>query len=117
MEGEEKELTVADLDAQKSAGALAEVNAPAQQVAAEQHAPVVSIPPVEAPVSKSPQELAAEAHKAEEARRAAQVDFDAKIHGVGTHPQLGPQSVTDLHKFVMELFRGLHDRVKALEEK
>ena len=64
-------------------------------------------------VVKSPQELAAEAHKAEEARRAAQVDFDPKLHGVGTHPAAGPQNVVELTSFVMELAA----RVAALEQR
>jgi hypothetical protein len=71
----------------------------------------------EVTVVKSPQEVAKEKHEAEEARLAAQTQFDAKIHGVGTHPQAGPQSVTDLHKLMLDLFNDLHERVKALEGK
>lgn len=65
----------------------------------------------EVEVVKSPQELADEAHKAEEARRAAQADFDSKLHGVGTHPQLGPQNVVELTKYVL----ALEERVRRLE--
>ena len=54
-------------------------------------------------VTKSPQELAKEAHEAEEARLAAQTFFDAKVHGVGTHPAMGPQNTAELTKCVMEL--------------
>lgn len=65
----------------------------------------------EVEVVKSPQELAAEAAKAEEARRAAQVDFDPKLHGVGVHPAMGPQNVAELSKHVV----ALEARVAALE--
>jgi hypothetical protein len=61
----------------------------------------------------SPQDLAREKHAAEEARRAAQKDFDPKVHGVGTHPAMGPQSVTELHNLHMTL----EARVEALERR
>ena len=64
-------------------------------------------------VVKSPQEIAAEAKAAEEARLAAQTDFDPKLHGVGTHPAMGPQSVAELTKFVLELAA----RVAELEKR
>jgi hypothetical protein len=70
-------------------------------------------PAPSAPVVKSPQELAAEAKTAEEARLHAQVPFDPKLHGVGVHPAMGPQSVTELYK----LFLALEARVGALESK
>ena len=62
-------------------------------------------------ISKSPQQLALEAKAAEEARLAAQTEFDPKLHGVGVHPAMGPQSVAELTKFVMELAQ----RIAALE--
>jgi len=62
-------------------------------------------------ISKSPQQLALEAKAAEEARLAAQTEFDPKLHGVGVHPAMGPQSVAELTKFVMELAQ----RVAVLE--
>jgi hypothetical protein len=105
-------LTVADLQAQKSAAAEVAENQQAQAVAKQEGAPVVNVPAVDAPV-KSPQEVAAAAHAEEEARRAAQTDFDPKLHGVGTHPAMGPQNVAELTKFVLELAA----RVAALEGK
>ena len=57
---------------------------------------------VAVPVSKSPQELAVEAKAAEEARLAAQVQFDPKVHGAGVHPAMGPQSVTELYKMLVD---------------
>src|ERR1700675_408423 len=62
-------------------------------------------------ISKSPQQLALEAKAAEEARLAAQTEFDPKLHGGGVHPAMGPQSVAELTKFVMELAQ----RVAVLE--
>jgi len=64
-------------------------------------------------ISKSPQQLALEAKAAEEARLAAQVPFDSKLHGVGVHPAMGPQSVAELTNFVMELAQ----RVAVLEQR
>jgi hypothetical protein len=85
---------------------LATLNKVAQEVAKDEGAPVVE-------VSKSPQQLAAEAHAREEARRAAQTSFDPKVHGVGVHPAMGPQSVAELTQFVLELAA----RVTILEGK
>jgi len=64
-------------------------------------------------VSKSPQQVALEAKAAEESRLASQVPFDPKLHGVGVHPAMGPQSVTELHAFTL----SLEQRVEALEQK
>jgi hypothetical protein len=58
------------------------------------------------------------AKAAEEARLAAQTDFDPKLHGVGTHPAVGPKSVTELHRLHLELvalYEDLKARVEALE--
>jgi hypothetical protein len=60
---------------------------------------------------KSPQQLAQEAKEAEENRLASQAQFDPKVHGVGVHPAMGPQSVTELHA----MFLALDQRVAALE--
>jgi hypothetical protein len=65
----------------------------------------------EAPVVKTEFQL-------EEERRAAQTQFDPKMHGVGTHPALGPKSVTELHKMHLDLaaaYEALAARVAALE--
>jgi hypothetical protein len=50
----------------------------------------------------------------EEARRKAQVDFDPKLHGVGTQPVVEPESVKHLwQSFVKPLLA----RVEALERR
>ena len=64
-------------------------------------------------VTKSPQQMALEAREAEEKRLAAQAPFDPKVHGVGVHPAMGPQSVTELHAYTL----SLEQRVEALEQK
>ena len=52
------------------------------------------------------------AHEQEEARRESQVEFDPKVHGVGTMPVTVPDSVKEMwHKHVAPL----QARVKELE--
>ena len=63
--------------------------------------------------TKTPQELADEIFQREEARRANQTEFDPKTHGVGTMPQLAPDSVAQLFK----LHKDLESRVLALESR
>jgi len=64
----------------------------------------------EAP-AKSPAQLA---YEAEEARREAQQKYDPKVHGVGTTPVTGPQSVKDLFKWAVGELEKLHARIDSL---
>jgi hypothetical protein len=61
---------------------------------------------------------------ADEARLAAQVQFDPKLHGVGTQPVDEPQHTSGLFKWAMGAFRDVenkltsfHKRLSALENK
>jgi hypothetical protein len=60
----------------------------------------------------------------EEARLAAQAQFDPKLHGVGTMPVEEPQHTAALYKWakgafqdVEEKFAAMHKRLSTLENK
>lgn len=67
-------------------------------------------------VMKSPEQIQKEQHEADEKRRAAQADFDPKLHGYGTRPIVEPQSTKELFKHVQSVFDKFEQKMTAMSD-
>lgn len=60
-------------------------------------------PPKEVKDTRTPAEKQADDRAADELRRFNQTEFDPKVHGVGSIPDMAPDSVAKLFKYVQSL--------------
>jgi len=58
-------------------------------------------------LEKSHEQIQKEQFEAEELRKKNQIEFDPKLHGVGTSPVLEPSSIKELFKYVDARFARL----------